>query len=695
MELHTDPPQVDVLKASGKLSEATAQNVASATPTASANGAAKSLLGNSIIGEVLSLTAFQQLAGHLAGYSFVKVTADRDTSVVHFINDAIFKFHSDYIAESIFGMTSKELDAEIDKYNEMFYFDDNRRLYLGIVALHVRDERKFFTLETVEVDNMNVKMLQAFYNMVREKLDPSLPLFLKPANHMQEAMLAELDPAVMPRIYSHELSASARYISLNPGRAIGRLRIFDREEDYRRAYNSIEWFDIVVMNRVPDDIPRVSGIINAQYTTPLSHTNVLASGWQIPNCIQIDAIKNLRNVGLDGRWVEYAVAADASEAQLNEAAQPADLAASRPSWTTVRILLEEPETALTPIVDLSKLRMSDRYKFGTKAANLGELQYVLREGSERLSAFYRIPRPPRPNLLHHLAHFLGVPENADLSVACNEFMHKLIQVPRGIAIPFSIQQEFLESSPKIQQGIGKLKMALELQAREIDSLCVTLQQLIRAARMPDRIRNYIDSEIAKNLAGVSCFVIRSSSNAEDLNNFSAAGIYESINHVATAENIFESVKKVWASLISARSTRLRQEVGISLDDSYMGVVIQEEVKSEMGGVLVTTNPMNRDDFRNVYLNVSTKSVNQVVEGSELPFQYLYNTVEGGGRTLSIGSAEKDLRDDQKKILRDLTFAGRLLQSHFSPDYTFSAPVDIEWIAGPSGIYILQLRPYTR
>jgi phosphoenolpyruvate synthase/pyruvate phosphate dikinase len=220
-----------------------------------------------------------------------------------------------------------------------------------------------------------------------------------------------------------------------------------------------------------------------------------------------------------------------------------------------------------------------------------------------------------------------------------------------------------------------------------------LQQLIRSTRMPDHIRNYIDSEIANNLAGVSSFVIRSSSNAEDLGQFSAAGIYESINHVTTAENIFTSIKKVWASLVSPRSIRLRQDVGISLDDCYMGVVIQEEVKSEMGGVLVTTNPMSRADFRNVYLNVSTRSVNTIVDGTELPYQFLYNTVEGGGSTLSLGSATKDLSERQKNILQNLTFAGRLLQSHFSPDYTFSSPVDIEWIAGQEGIYILQLRPY--
>jgi len=36
-----------------------------------------------------------------------------------------------------------------------------------------------------------------------------------------------------------------------------------------------------------------------------------------------------------------------------------------------------------------------------------------------------------------------------------------------------------------------------------------------------------------------------------------------------------------------------------------------------------------------------------------------------------------------------------LQSHFSPDYTFSSPIDIEWLVAPEGLSILQLRPYAR
>src|SRR5262249_1399439 len=157
----------------------------------------------------------------------------------------------------------------------------------------------------------------------------------------------------------------------------------------------------------------------------------------------------------------------------------------RPQWAAQIIKLEEPELAGTPIVSLDELRMSHRYKYGTKAANLGELKYVLAEGSEKFLGFYRVPRPPRPNLLPYLAKLMAVSEKTDLNEASWQFLKGLVQIPRGIALPFSVQQEFLESQPNIQQGIGKLKMALELGARQTDSLCINLQQLIRGARMTD------------------------------------------------------------------------------------------------------------------------------------------------------------------------------------------------------------------
>ncbi len=645
----------------------------------------------------MTQSLFAQFAGKLGGYPFVKVVVDRHNGAVHFLNNNRYQFHADYTGEQILDMKPGEVEADIDAFNQSVYFSPDRRFFFGIVSLQKNDtggpDPRFYTLETVEVDTMDSKMVLEFFDIIRFHLEATIPLLFKPANTNQEKIVQDIDAARLPRIFSHELFAKARFIALNPGKSIGRLRAFKSEMDYRRAAGSIEWFDIVVMHRVPDDIPRISGIINAHHTTPLSHTNVLASGWKIPNCIQIGIFDFIEKERLHEQWVEYSVDATGSEVILKKADKPGDMT-QKPAWTIHRIQLEAPEIANTPILSLDDLRATDRYKYGTKAANLGEIRYVLMNGSERMLGFYRVRRPPRENLIPYLAKFLKVPETADMARAAYQFLKSTIYVPRGIAIPFSVQQEFLESSPQIQQAIGKLKMALELNASEIEPISLKLQQMIRQVRMPDKIRNRIDDCIGKHLSGVSSFVVRSSSNAEDLQGFSAAGIYESVSSQTTAEGIFSSIKEVWSSLLSPRSVRLRQQVGISLDDCYMGVIIQEQAHNEMGGVLVTTNPMKKGDFRNVYMNVAPKTAESVVQGSVLPIQMMFSTVEGGGRTMSLGDFGKELGSEQIEVLQKLAFAGRLLQSHFSPDYTFNHPVDIEWVAGVDGIALLQIRPYS-
>ncbi|MFD9735426.1 PEP/pyruvate-binding domain-containing protein [Umezawaea sp. NPDC059074] len=645
-----------------------------------------------LVGEQLSISAFTQLSGRLGGYSFVKVVVDRANSTIHFLNNAEHQFHAIYIGEQILGVSKDEMGRTIDSYNQTFYHDADRRFYLGILALHIREDRRILSLETVEIDTMSSDMIVWFHHFVRDRVDPSLPLLFKPANHLQEQAVARLTPAELPRILAHELFSSAQFVALNPGETKGRLRAFRSPADYRAAVDTLEWHDIIVMRRVPDDIPRLAGIINADHTTPLSHTNVLATGWQIPNAIQIGAFDLVEREHLDGRWVSYRVDAAAAEIGLTLVDEPVDLG-QRPAWYAQRITLEEPEASYSPIAGLDELRHHDRHRYGTKAANLGELHHVLAGGSRRLLGFFQVPRPPRENLLPHLARLLDVPEDADLTLAARKLLADRVRVPRGIALPFSLQQRFLESSPRVQQAIGKLKMALELDAREVEPLCLELQRLIRTTKIPDHMLHDVDTALVTRLAGVRAFVVRSSSNAEDLAGFSAAGIYESINHVSTAEKIVESIKEVWASLVSPRSVRLRQQAGISLDECYMGVVIQEQVAADFGGVLVTTNPMNRNDFRNVYVNVSPK-VTDVVDGSTLPMQYLYSTVEGGGRTVSLGDAREDLGKAAKDQLQRLAVVGRLLQAHFSPDYTFDSPVDVEWLADDDHLFIVQLRPYS-
>lgn len=650
-----------------------------------------------VVGENLSLPLFRTLSGVLAGHPYLKVVVDRVENTWHLLDTAAHPFHVNYIATRVLGMELAQLDAELDAFNASVYMDPARRFLLGVLSLHTDEdtegrERTFLVLETTEADTMNGELLGFFYEFVRERVDGRFPVLLKPANHGQEEELAAISELRVPRILSHELFGSRTRTPLNPGEATGRLRYFRTGAQYAAAEAGLGWADIVAMPCLPDDVPRVAGFLNTAPITPLSHTNVLASGWGIPNAIVRDLDELVEKDGLDGAWVRYRVGEE--EISLERLDREPELRA--PAWHQQRIRLEPPLLEDAPVLSLHRLRAADSDRYGTKAANLGELHHVLDSRTADLTAFYGRPRPPREDLYGHLATRLGLtdPTTAELRSRAADFVASTVGAPEGVALPFSLQQHFLASSPALQQGIGKLKMALELDATDVlDSLCLQLQQLIRHTPVPESVTRQIGQAFPTPPAATGRLVVRSSSNAEDLPGFSAAGVYDSVTTVRGTGELLDAVRQVWASLVSPRSVRLRHQVGISLDDTYMGVIIQEYVPAALGGVLVTCDPTRRADFRNVYLNCSPGSPEQVVDGSVLPQQYLYNVVEGGGRTVALGSWGDGLPVSTRARLADLSLTGRLLQSHFS-ETDVDRPLDIEWLMTERGDFrLVQIRPY--
>lgn len=653
-----------------------------------------------LIDERLTLAAFPALAGRVSGIPYVKLLLDKETGSLHFIADAAYRFHSDYVAERILGIPAAALDARIDEWNRENYRDPRRRFLIGTVALLTRDRKPLFALETADIDDMGPALIEELYAATRRLVDPTVPLVFKPANHGQEVAITAVDPARVPRVLARELFGDATYVPLCPGRAEGRLRIFRSEADFRRAAASVDWRDILAMPRVPDDAPRVAGFLHGEPVTPLSHVNVLAHGWAIPNAVQRGCLDDLEARGLDGRWVRYEVDPDADAARVTPlevapGAPPQD----RPRWALARVRVEPPERRDLAVRDLASLRAADADRFGTKAANLGELFHVLSHGSPRLLGFYRIPRPPREDLLDHVAARLGLPATADeptLLAAAHAWLARRVRVPRGVAIPFGVAEAFFARDAGVARAQGRLSLAVELGARELDAVCLALQQEIRRARVPVELGDAVDEALADRLGGARSLVVRSSSNAEDLPGFSAAGIYDSRTHVTTRDAVVDALRDVWASLYSPRAVRLRVEAGIGFDDACMGAIVEEEIPMAEGacaGVLVTQNPLVRGDFRHAYVNVSRRSVVDVVTGRSQPMQFLFNTVEGGGRTLSLGEEARELDEASYRALDELSFAGRLLQSCFSPDYAFATPLDVEWILSGGTLWLLQVRPY--
>ncbi|MEU9125539.1 PEP/pyruvate-binding domain-containing protein [Streptomyces sp. NPDC048506] len=652
------------------------------------------------VGAHLSLPLFRTLAGTLAGHPYLKVVVDRAEHTWHLLDTAVHPFHVDYIATRVLGMDLAALDSCLDAFNASVYADPERRFLLGVLSLHADRnadgrERPFLVLETTEADTMAGPLLEEFYTSVRHRLDGRLPLLLKPANHGQEHELATISDVRVPRILSHELFGSRTRTPLNPGEAVGRLRYFRTAGEYAAEAGALGWSDIVAMPCLPDDVPRVAGFINTAPTTPLSHTNVLASGWGIPNAIVRDLEHLAATDGLDGAWVRYAVGDDdITLVRLAQAPPP-----TAPAWHQQRVRLRSPLLEDVPALPLHRLRRTDQDRYGTKAANLGELHHVLASRTADLTAFHGRPRPPRADLYTHLTARLGVAHSlrgAELRAAAADFVRSTIAAPDGIALPFALQHRFLVSCPAVQQALGKLKMALELDAADaVDALCREVQRIVRHAPMPDEVARHITGALPAGPGAAGRLVVRSSSNAEDLPGFSAAGVYDSVTSVHGTDELLDAVRQVWASLLSPRSVRLRHQAGIPLDDTYMGVIIQRYQPADLGGVLVTCNPTRRADFRNVYLNCTPGSPETVVDGTALPLQYLYNTVEGGGRTVALGSCGADLPAGTRDRLAQLALAGRLLQSHFS-DQDVDMPLDIEWLMTEQGAcHLLQVRPYAR
>jgi phosphoenolpyruvate synthase/pyruvate phosphate dikinase len=84
----------------------------------------------------------------------------------------------------------------------------------------------------------------------------------------------------------------------------------------------------------------------------------------------------------------------------------------------------------------------------------------------------------------------------------------------------------------------------------------------------------------ENAARCQTCLCRSSSNSEDLPNFSGAGLYSSVPNVINEDRLIDAVKKVWASLWNFQGYEARVRNYVSQSDVYMSALVQVGVDME-------------------------------------------------------------------------------------------------------------------
>jgi hypothetical protein len=568
---------------------------------------------------------------------FVVDRANRDA--VYYVNSKQFRFHKEFVNAAYLSLERG------DAFYAANYSNPNRRFLLGTLAYQVPLAR--FTFEFYESDDVTADVVALAAKRLGETF--YAPLVYK-ANTDEQAAAARGVPG-LETIRSDEIFKNEIYVALNPGVAFGVLRRLDSIG----PDTVVDRNEIVILKEPPVSITPVSGIVNTIPPSPLSHLNVLAKSWNVPNVYAKGAAETY--AGLLGKYVRLEARADGFDIRLADAKELVDVQRRDIEHTT--LVTPKADLAWDRLTSLDEQRARDASRFGAKSANLGEAMAA------------RVPGAT---------------------------------VPTGFGIPFSYYDRFVKETgiePAIFDMLDEQRFNHDVVYRR--QRLAALRDRVVATPMPDALGRAIVAR-AHEMFGDAGLFVRSSTNAEDLPYFSGAGLYTTVPNVKGDDALLTAVKTVWASIWNDGAYEARSAAGMS-HLVYPAVLVQLGMNADAAGVMVSTNPFNALDRGAVYINAKRGLGIRVVDGHKVAEQILIHPAtnrvrvltrsaddtaltfdaNGGVREVAVETGRAVLTDD---LARRLAVVAKRLERHFRV-----GPLDIEWLTVGDKIYVVQARPF--
>ena len=564
----------------------------------------------------------------------------KNKNKIYYVNKKRFKFHKDFVNGTYLSL---ETGREFFENN---YLKPNRRFILGTIAYQTPVRR--WTYEFWEGDLIPAEQIQITGDLINKSF--FAPVAFKPNSLRQEEASRSLSG--LQRVLQSDIASSQEYQALNVAKGIGRIHIITKLDDHVEIGSN----EILVLSEVPIQLPPVAGIITSQPSTPLSHINLLAKGWGIPNAYVKNATELLKQY--DGWWVSFETRRD------NYSIKKADLDQLREYQrrTKERSDLMRPRYSLAEkrLLSLAQQRATSIIAFGGKSANLGEVMYA------------RLPG---------------------------------IVVPSGFTIPFFYYDEFMQHN-KFDQEIYELmndQKFVHDPAYRKEKLA-SMRDRIKSGEFDPQLRTQILQKVSTEYAGKGLFV-RSSSNAEDLPNFSGAGLYTTVPNVRGENELFDAIKTVWASLWNFEAYEARERANVDHSKVYMAVLLQEGINSESSGVMISTDPFDSENKGAIYISAKRGLGIKVVEGQRIAEQIIFRPRANAVQVLTRSAEDSLLTFDEKGGVKEVPITGervvltdevirRLVRAATSIKRVFgSRDQDIEWAYMKGQIYIVQARPF--
>ena len=514
-----------------------------------------------------------------------------------------------------------------------------------------------------------------------------------PAGASQEAQLAEKKAQLLAHgaafAFRTELFGHLEVQLLNEGVAFGTLRRLTPEE---LESTVVSFGDVLVLTRLPNLLPIVGGTITEELQTPLAHVNVAARTRGTPNLALLGAGAHPDIQPLLGELVRFEVTGSGwtiREATVEEAK------AFWESKQNKEPFVPEADIESAGLPGFGELGFHDASRVGVKAANLAELSNLL---GDRAPRGFAIP-------FHYYDAFMKT-ANATPAL-CAKARADCVTEGRDAAVCDRAATlctgpggpETLSDHVARLIADGELQVDTTLREASLNSV----RYLIGHLPVDPAFGAALDARI-EEVFGAGKARLRSSTNAEDLPNFSGAGLYASKSAYATGPKAASlRVRKVWASVWSWRAFEERAFWNIDHLAVQMGVAVNQAFPDEAAnGVLITQNIAD-PTVAGMYVNVQLGET-PVTNPEDGAVAEVFSII-AGPIGVQVARQRFSSLSPEAPILAGaevyaLYQAADEVQFHFAPLYDaspYGLALDLEFkFHGPErALFIKQVRPYTQ